>query len=80
MYGRRMGSPSRRSATAVGYLVSGEAEEFVSLSDLAAPARAFPARDPADVALFQLSGGSTGTPKRSVFDAVVAHKGGAPAP
>lgn len=44
-------------------IVAGDAAEFVSLSAIDAPPCALPAREAADVALFQLSGGSTGTPK-----------------
>lgn len=44
-------------------IVAGEAEELVSLSALRGEPRTFARSDPTDVALFQLSGGSTGTPK-----------------
>ena len=47
-------------------VVDGEAQQHVTLSRLGAPPQALqglPENDPADVALFQLSGGSTGTPK-----------------
>jgi 2,3-dihydroxybenzoate-AMP ligase len=44
-------------------IIVGDAEELVSLESLHRASRDFPARDPGDVALFQLSGGSTGTPK-----------------
>jgi 2,3-dihydroxybenzoate-AMP ligase len=44
-------------------LVDGEPAEFVSLAGVDAPAVALQAPDPADVALFLLSGGTTGTPK-----------------
>ena len=54
----RAGVPSLRHV-----IVAGEAEEFTQLSSLDAPARDFQKRDPADVGLFQLSGGSTGVPK-----------------
>ncbi len=44
-------------------LVVGEAGDFTALADVDAERSQFPVLDPADVALFQLSGGSTGVPK-----------------
>ncbi|TDD77933.1 (2,3-dihydroxybenzoyl)adenylate synthase [Actinomadura rubrisoli] len=45
-------------------LVAGDAGEFTPLDGVRAPEPAdLPGADPADVALFQLSGGTTGTPK-----------------
>lgn len=44
-------------------IVAGAAEEFVPLQSLYAKPLALPDQDPAAVALLQLSGGSTGTPK-----------------
>lgn len=45
-------------------IIAGQAQEFASLNDLyVAPTVALPRIDPADIACFQLSGGTTGTPK-----------------
>ncbi|GAA0584161.1 AMP-binding protein [Kribbella sandramycini] len=44
-------------------LVEGDAEEFVSLADVSAEPTELPPVDPAGVALYLLSGGTTGTPK-----------------
>ncbi|MFI0408057.1 (2,3-dihydroxybenzoyl)adenylate synthase [Actinomadura sp. 3N508] len=44
-------------------LVAGDAQEFTPLDTVSGPGDAFPDSDPSDVALFQLSGGTTGTPK-----------------
>ncbi|MCA0353548.1 MAG: (2,3-dihydroxybenzoyl)adenylate synthase [Chloroflexi bacterium] len=44
-------------------LVVGEAGSFTALADVDAEPSEFPTLDPAEVALFQLSGGSTGVPK-----------------
>src|SRR5437870_5536711 len=44
-------------------LVAGDAGEFTTLNDLADQPRELPAPDPADVAFFLLSGGTTGMPK-----------------
>ncbi|WP_328995839.1 AMP-binding protein [Kribbella sp. NBC_01245] len=44
-------------------LVEGEAEEFVSLASVDAPPVELPPVDPSSVALYLLSGGTTGTPK-----------------
>ncbi|MBW8486128.1 (2,3-dihydroxybenzoyl)adenylate synthase [Actinomadura parmotrematis] len=53
-----------REVKARRVVVAGEAEEFTALTDLDAGApAALPDPDPADVALMQLSGGTTGTPK-----------------
>lgn len=44
-------------------LVAGEAEEFTALDGLPADPVDLPDGDPSDIALMQLSGGTTGTPK-----------------
>ncbi|GAA4232119.1 (2,3-dihydroxybenzoyl)adenylate synthase [Actinomadura meridiana] len=44
-------------------LVAGDAQEFTALADVHADGADFADSDPSDVALFQLSGGTTGTPK-----------------
>jgi 2,3-dihydroxybenzoate-AMP ligase len=44
-------------------LVAGDAAEFTTLNDLTDQPRELPAPDPADVAFFLLSGGTTGMPK-----------------
>ncbi|WP_329520317.1 (2,3-dihydroxybenzoyl)adenylate synthase [Spirillospora sp. NBC_01491] len=44
-------------------IVAGEAQEFTALADLDADPVGLPGPDPSDVALMQLSGGTTGTPK-----------------
>jgi 2,3-dihydroxybenzoate-AMP ligase len=44
-------------------VVTGKAEEFTALSDLFRPGQRLPAVDPAQPALFLLSGGTTGLPK-----------------
>jgi 2,3-dihydroxybenzoate-AMP ligase len=44
-------------------IVDGDPQEFVALADLLAEPRPHPVPEPADVALFLLSGGTTGLPK-----------------
>lgn len=49
---------------ALRIIIAGQSQEFASLNDLyIARSLALPRIDPADIACFQLSGGTTGTPK-----------------
>ncbi|MGI5169194.1 (2,3-dihydroxybenzoyl)adenylate synthase [Spirillospora sp. CA-253888] len=52
-----------REVKAERVLVAGDAEEFTALDSLPCDPVALPEPDPSDVALMQLSGGTTGTPK-----------------
>jgi 2,3-dihydroxybenzoate-AMP ligase len=47
----------------VARIIAGDAQELISLESLHEVPRDLPARDASEAALFQLSGGSTGTPK-----------------
>ena len=61
---RLMAAEVRTAATTVRHvLVVGDPGGMTALTDIAAAPRSFPPPDPAEVALFLLSGGTTGLPK-----------------